>query len=105
LVVDPARDVTPYLQAAAQENLRITHVTETHIHADFVSGSRELAARTGATVYLSQMGDANWQYAFAGEPNVVLVNDGDMWMVGNIRVETMHTPGHTPEHISFLITD
>jgi hydroxyacylglutathione hydrolase len=105
LVVDPARDVTPYLQAAAQENLRITHVTETHIHADFVSGSRELAARTGATVYLSQMGDANWQYAFADEPNVVLVNDGDMWMVGNIRVEAMHTPGHTPEHISFLITD
>lgn len=105
MVVDPARDITPYLQAAAQENLRITHVTETHIHADFVSGSRELAARTGATLYLSQMGDAFWQYAYAQQDKAILVRDGDMWMVGNVRVEVMHTPGHTPEHISFVITD
>ena len=105
LVVDPARDITPYLQAAAQENLRITHVTETHIHADFVSGGRELAVRTGAKLYLSRMGDANWQYAFAQEANVQLVGEGDQWMVGNVRVEVMHTPGHTPEHISFVITD
>jgi hydroxyacylglutathione hydrolase len=105
LVVDPARDVTPYLQAAAQENLRITHVTETHIHADFVSGSRELAARTGATLYLSDMGDADWKYAFAEERNVILVRDGDSWMVGNIKIDVIHTPGHTPEHIIFQITD
>ncbi|PJF46306.1 MAG: MBL fold metallo-hydrolase, partial [Candidatus Thermofonsia Clade 3 bacterium] len=85
--------------------LRITHVTETHIHADFVSGSRELAAVTGATIYLSDMGDANWKYAFADEPNVILVREGDSWMVGNIKVEVLHTPGHTPEHISFMITD
>lgn len=105
LVVDPMRDITPYLQAAAKEGLRITHVTETHIHADFVSGSRELAAATGATIYLSDMGTADWKYAYAHEPNVITVKDGDNWMVGNIRVEVLHTPGHTPEHISFMITD
>lgn len=105
LVIDPARDVEPYLAAAERAGLRITQVTETHIHADFVSGLRELAARTGATMYVSDMGDAAWKYAFAGEPNVIPVRDGDRWMVGNVRVEVMHTPGHTPEHIAFMITD
>ncbi len=105
LVVDPMRNVTPYLRAAEKEGLRITHVTETHIHADFVSGSRELAAATGATIYLSDMGDANWKYAYADDANVLLVRDGDSWKVGNIKVDVMHTPGHTPEHISFMITD
>ena len=105
LVIDPARDTTPYLQTAAKEGLRITHVTETHIHADFVSGSRELAARTGAALYLSDMGDEQWKYAYAHEQNVILVRDRDTWMVGNVRVEVMHTPGHTPEHIAFMITD
>ncbi|MCC6454562.1 MAG: MBL fold metallo-hydrolase [Caldilineaceae bacterium] len=105
LIVDPARDITPYLQVAAQENLRIRHVAETHIHADFVSGGRELAARTGASLYLSQMGDANWQYGYAQEPNVILVRGGDRWMVGNLRLEVMHTPGHTPEHIALIVTD
>ena len=105
MVIDPARDVTPYMQTAAKEGLRITHVTETHIHADFVSGSRELAARTGASLYLSDMGDEQWKYAYAREQNVILVRDRDTWMVGNVRVEVMHTPGHTPEHIAFMITD
>ncbi len=105
LVVDPNRDIAPYLQTAEAEGLRITHVTETHIHADFVSGSRELAAATGATMYLSDMGDANWKYQFADQPNVILVQDNDSWMVGNIKVDVLHTPGHTPEHISFMITD
>ena len=105
MVVDPERDIAPYLQMAAKEGLRITHVTETHIHADFVSGSRELAAATGATIYLSDMGDANWKYQYAHEQNVVLVNEGDSWLVGNIKVDVLHTPGHTPEHISFMITD
>ena len=105
LVVDPARDIAPYLRLAAQEGLRITHVTESHIHADFVSGSRELAAATGATVYLSDMGDAHWKYQYAHEPNVILVREGDSWLVGNIKVEVLHTPGHTPEHISFMVTD
>ncbi len=105
LVIDPARDVTPYLKAASKEGLQITHVTETHIHADFVSGSRELAAATGATIYLSDMGDAEWKYAYATDPNVILVRDGDAWMVGNVRIEVLHTPGHTPEHIAFQLTD
>lgn len=105
LVIDPARHITPYLRAAEKEGLRITHVTETHIHADFVSGSRELAAATGATIYLSDMGDENWKYAYADDPNVLLVRDGDSWKVGNIKVEVLHTPGHTPEHIAFQITD
>lgn len=105
LVIDPARDVAPYLAAAERAGLRITQVTETHIHADFVSGLRELAARTGATMYVSDMGDAAWKYAFAGEPNVIPLRDGDRWMVGNVQVEVIHTPGHTPEHIAFMITD
>ncbi|MCB0079624.1 MAG: MBL fold metallo-hydrolase, partial [Caldilineaceae bacterium] len=105
LIVDPARDIQPYLEAATKEGLRITHVTETHIHADFVSGSRELSAATGATMYLSDMGDENWKYGYADDPKAILVRDGDFWMVGNIKVEVLHTPGHTPEHISFMITD
>ena len=105
LVIDPARAITPYLKAAEKEGLRITHVTETHIHADFVSGSRELAAATGASIYLSDMGDADWKYAYANDANVILLHDGDAWMVGNIRIEVLHTPGHTPEHIAFQLTD
>ncbi|MGJ3239031.1 MAG: rhodanese-like domain-containing protein [Anaerolineae bacterium] len=105
LVVDPSRDIQAYLTVAGEEGLKITHVTETHIHADYVSGSRELAAATGATLYLSDEGDANWKYQFIDDGNVILVTDGDMFMVGNIKVEVMHTPGHTPEHISFMITD
>lgn len=105
MVIDPTRDSTPYLQTAQKEGLRITHVAETHIHADFVSGSRELAAQTGANIYLSQMGDANWQYDYANQPNVILVGEGDMFKVGNIRIQVLHTPGHTPEHIAFMLTD
>lgn len=105
LVVDPMRNIASYLRAAEKAGLRITHVTETHIHADFVSGSRELAAATGAAVYLSDMGDAEWKYAYAGDPHVILVRDGDSFTVGNVKVEVLHTPGHTPEHIAFQITD
>jgi hydroxyacylglutathione hydrolase len=105
LVVDPNRDVDQYVRAAEAEGVRITHVTETHIHADFVSGTRELVARTGATPYLSDEGDAEWKYAYARQDGAVLLNDRDPFLVGNIRVEALHTPGHTPEHLSFMITD
>jgi hydroxyacylglutathione hydrolase len=105
IVIDPNRDADQYVTAAADEGLRIAHVTETHIHADFLSGSRELAARTGATLYVSDEGDAAWKYAFAGESGVRLVRDGDRITVGNVRVDVVHTPGHTPEHLTFLITD
>ena len=105
LMVDPARNVQEYISAAQKEGLRITHITETHIHADFVSGSRELAHQTGGTMYLSDMGDENWKYGYADAPNVITVRDGDTFMVGNIRVQVMHTPGHTLEHIVFMVTD
>ena len=105
LVIDPAREIEPYLKAAEAHGLRIAHVTETHIHADFVSGARELAALTGATLYLSDMGTAEWKYAYADAAGAVLVRDGDWWTVGKVKVEVLHTPGHTPEHISFMITD
>lgn len=104
LVVDPMRDIQPYLQSAAEEGLRVTHITETHIHADFVSGARELAQATGAQLYLSDMGDADWKYGYTA-PNITLLQDGDSFMVGNIRVTAKHTPGHTPEHLAFFITD
>ena len=101
MVIDPQRDIDVYLEIASQEKLRITHVLETHIHADFLSGSRELASVTGAKLYLSDEGGPEWQYAFPHEG----LKDGDTFMVGNLRIEVMHTPGHTPEHISFLLTD
>jgi hydroxyacylglutathione hydrolase len=103
IVIDANRDVDQYIQAAAQEGLRITHITETHIHADYVSGSRELAHRTGGTMYLSDEGDAGWKYAFLAEGKPL--HHGDHLQVGNIRLEVVHTPGHTPEHLTFLITD
>lgn len=105
IVIDANRDVEQYIDAAATEKLRVTHVSETHIHADYVSGSRELAQRTGATLYLSAEGGKDWQYAFAAGDGATLVRNGDVIKVGNIRLEVMHTPGHTPEHISFLVTD
>lgn len=103
IVIDANRDVDQYIQAATQEGLRITHVTETHIHADYVSGSRELAQKSGATLYLSDEGDADWKYAFINEGTPL--HHGDRLQLGNIRVDVLHTPGHTPEHLSFLITD
>ena len=105
VVVDPNRDIEQYVAAATREGLRVTHVTETHIHADFVSGARELAARTGAQLLLSDEGDRDWKYAFAEEARAILLHDGDSFHVGNIELEAMHTPGHTPEHLSFLVTD
>jgi len=105
LVVDANRDVEQYIRTAEAEGVRITHVSETHIHADYVSGSRELARRTSAQLYLSDEGDENWKYAFAAEAGAILVRDGDRFRVGNIRIDVVRTPGHTPEHISFLVTD
>ena len=105
VVVDPNRDVEQYVAAAEKEGMRVTHVTETHIHADFVSGARELARRAGAQLLLSDEGGPDWRYAFADEDGATLLRDGDHFMVGNIRLDVMHTPGHTPEHLSFVVTD
>lgn len=105
LVIDPGRDTRPYLAVAAENDMAIVGAAETHIHADFLSGSRELARQTGAKLYLSDEGDENWKYEFSPEFDVQLVKDGDTFKVGNIIFEVMHSPGHTPEHISFIITD
>ena len=105
MVIDPNRHVGQYLDAARAEGLRIAHVTETHIHADFVSGARELARAARATLYLSREGGPDWQYAFARTDGATLVGDHDRIKVGNVIVEVLHTPGHTPEHLSFLLTD
>lgn len=105
LIVDANRDVSQYIGAARSAGLRITHVTETHIHADYLSGSRDLAALTGATLLLSAEGGQDWQYKFAREAGATFLQDGDTFAVGNVRIETMHTPGHTPEHLTFLVAD
>ncbi|MEJ5994502.1 MBL fold metallo-hydrolase [Pedobacter sp. Du54] len=101
LVIDAQRDMDVYLKIAAQNNLKITHITETHIHADFLTGSRELAAVTGAQLYLSDEGGADWQYQF----DHIGLKHGDKINVGNLSLAVLHTPGHTPESISFLLTD
>ena len=105
IVIDANRDVDMYLRAAEANSMRIVGATETHIHADFVSGSRELAERTGAVLYLSDEGDENWKYQFLDGYKHRLVKDGDEFKVGKVKLTVMHTPGHTPEHISFLLTD
>ena len=101
IVIDAKRDIDVYLEIAKRNNLRITHITETHIHADFLSGSRELAAVTGAAMYLSDEGGKDWQYQFSHKG----LKDGDVISVGNLTLKVMHTPGHTPESISFILTD
>ena len=103
VVVDPSRDVGRYLRAAEDERLRITHVVETHIHADFLSGSRELARRANAILLLSAEGGEEWRYRFLDEAKPL--RDGETFSVGRVRFEVLHTPGHTPEHIALLVTD
>lgn len=101
LVVDPRRDIDVYQDLAAKNGMEITAVTETHIHADYLSGTRELAAATGASMYVSGEGGEDWQYEF----EAARLYDGDEIRLGNIVVAAVHTPGHTPEHLSFLVTD
>ena len=113
LVVDPERDIDRYLDAAAREGLEITAVAETHIHADFLSGARELAEETGATVYLSAHGApqgpqgtrGDGSYRWGEGYDARFLEDGDTLTVGSVELRALHTPGHTPEHVSFLVTD
>lgn len=97
VVIDPDRDVGKYVEAAGKKNLKITHVVETHLHADHVSGNTELAALTGATIHLHR--DAEAQFPHQG------LQDGDILEVGNIALKVQHTPGHTPESITLLLQD
>ena len=97
VIIDPQRDVEIYLETAQKQGLTIRHIFETHLHADFVSGHRELAERTGATIYLSRAAGATFPH--------VAVDDGYKLQVGNLRLEVLATPGHTSESISLLVTD
>lgn len=101
LVVDARRDIQVYQDLAAKNSMKITAVAETHVHADYLSGTRELAAATGAEIYVSGEGGEDWQYGFEAERLL----DQDAIKLGNISVQALHTPGHTPEHLSFLVTD
>ena len=105
LLVDPQRDIDRYLDAARSEGLAVTAVAETHIHADFLSGAREVAEETGTTVYLSGEGGPDWSYRWGEGYDVQLLDDGDTFTVGSVELRALHTPGHTPEHLSFLVTD
>jgi hydroxyacylglutathione hydrolase len=105
IIIDPNRDIDRYVALADRERLRIAFVAETHIHADFVSGARELAQRTGASLLLSAEGGADWGYGFAASAGARLVRDRDRIDVGDVHLDVRHTPGHTPEHIAFLVTD
>lgn len=101
IVIDPKRDVDTYLSIAEKNNLKITHIAETHIHADYLSGSLELASLTGAQLYLSDEGGPEWQYDF----DHIGLKHQDEIKLGNLIFKVLHTPGHTPESISFLLTD
>ena len=107
LVVDPQRDVDRYLAIAAEAGLRVTHVAETHIHADFLSGAQALAEATGAGLYLSAEGESDgWGSNWAkGRSDTTFLRDGDTFEVGNIEIRAVHSPGHTPEHLAYLVTD
>src|SRR5580704_11856422 len=96
-VIDPQRDVDLYLKVAEEQGLKIRHIFETHLHADFVSGHKELAARTGAKIYIGAR-------AGAGFPHVPLT-DGFEVNVGAVRIRALETPGHTPESVCLVITD
>jgi len=96
-VVDPQRDVDIYLKAADNHGLKIRYVIETHLHADFVSGHRELASRTGAQIYIGEQAGATFPH--------VAVRDGDELRVGKVKIRILGTPGHTLESLCVLITD
>jgi glyoxylase-like metal-dependent hydrolase (beta-lactamase superfamily II)/rhodanese-related sulfurtransferase len=96
-VIDPDRDVQRYLDAAASRGLTITHIIETHLHADHVSGNTDLAALTGAPIYIHEAA----QVDFSHEP----LKGGDVLQLGNVKIQVLHTAGHTPESVTLLATD
>jgi hydroxyacylglutathione hydrolase len=105
VVVDPGRDIEQYIRMAEKEGINIVAVAETHIHADYVSGARELADRVNAKLFVSDEGPAEWKYLYLDGYESQKVHEGDHFMIGNIRFDVLHTPGHTPESISFVLTD
>lgn len=106
VIIDPMRDIETYITAAVKEGLTITAAADTHIHADYISGLREFAER-GVKIYASDEGDKDWKYEWLinSNYNYQLMKDGDEFTIGNIILRAWHTPGHTPEHISYFVTD
>ena len=106
IVIDPERDVDRYFGLAARHGLRIVAAADTHIHADYLSGLREMAAR-GVLVYASKEGGPEWQYEWLlhGDYPHRLLGHDDQFSVGFIEFQAVHTPGHTPEHLSYLVRD
>lgn len=96
-IVDPAGPLEPYLEAASQGGTRITHVIDTHVHADHMSSALELARVTQVDYVLSSVADVTVPFRS--------VQDGETLLLGNVTVEVLHTPGHTPEHLCLLVTD
>ncbi|MGB5945335.1 MBL fold metallo-hydrolase [Paenisporosarcina sp.] len=105
VVVDPARYVDQYIKVIKSEGMNLVGSLETHIHADFVSGTRELANRLGTKMYLSDEGGADWKYQNLDNLPYQLIKDNDQIKIGNLIFDVMHTPGHTPESLSFILTD
>ncbi|MFL5621279.1 MAG: rhodanese-like domain-containing protein [Gemmatimonadaceae bacterium] len=105
IVIDPNADAAQYVRAAGADRVRITHVTETHIHADFVSGASALADIAGASLFLSGEGSGQWGYADDALRGAGALRDGSVIEIGQVRVRAMHTPGHTPEHLTFFVSD
>ncbi len=105
IVVDPNSDVAQYTRAAGGDRVRITHVTETHIHADFVSGACALAEAAGAALHLSGEAKGEWGYAENLTRRAKVLRDATTIDVGRLRLRARHTPGHTPEHLTFLVSD
>jgi hydroxyacylglutathione hydrolase len=107
IVIDPMRDIERYLEIALKESLKIVAVAETHIHADYLSGLREFAERFGTLVMVSDEGTKEWKYDWVinSHYNYRLLKSNDTFQTGNIKFEVIHTPGHSPEHISFIVSD
>lgn len=107
ILIDPQRDIDRYLKHAAAASLTIVAVADTHIHADYLSGLRQFAELPGTMIWASGEGGNDWQYewlARSASPHRLLRN-GDSLTVGSIRLDVRHTPGHTPEHLTYLVTD
>src|SRR5574339_449548 len=97
ILIDPLRDVDRYLHAASERGIQVTHVLDTHLHADFVSGNREIATQTGAVIGASAEAKVGFDHQPLAEDSVI--------DLGAFQIRVMRTPGHTPEHISFLIVE
>ncbi len=96
-IVDPSRDVDRYIEAAKNMGFRITHILETHLHADFISGHMDLAEKTGARIYAPASADCQFEHQ--------ALKEGDEFRIDNVMIRVLDTPGHTPEHLSYVVTD